>query len=318
MVDVAHAAVSRSDVLRLGIIGSSEGNGHPYSWSAIFNGYDPAAMAACPYPVIPEYLGRQQFPEAQLAGARVTHIWTPDAVQSTHIAAASRIDTIVRSPSDMLGEVDAVLLARDDADHHESLATPFLEAGLPIYIDKPIALDREQLDRLFALTSCDAQIFSCSALRYAKELMPTADELERIGSISHVFGVTPQSWNRYSAHVIDPMLQILTHTGDPRTSAIERGAMTAVSAAWPDGPSVTAVSTGKSSGDIALTIVGQRGTVLKTFRDSFSAFKRALEMFVEGVRNRTTDSSYDRLSRLVTLIEAGARAAGGPAAIVSR
>ena len=26
--------------LSLGLIGVSEGNGHPYSWSAIFNGYD--------------------------------------------------------------------------------------------------------------------------------------------------------------------------------------------------------------------------------------------------------------------------------------
>ena len=26
--------------LKIGIIGSSDGNGHPYSWSAIFNGYN--------------------------------------------------------------------------------------------------------------------------------------------------------------------------------------------------------------------------------------------------------------------------------------
>ena len=30
--------------LKLGVIGLSEGNGHPYSWSAIFNGYDSVEM----------------------------------------------------------------------------------------------------------------------------------------------------------------------------------------------------------------------------------------------------------------------------------
>ena len=40
--------------LRLGVLGLSEGNGHPYSWSAIFNGYDPQAMASCPFPDIPD------------------------------------------------------------------------------------------------------------------------------------------------------------------------------------------------------------------------------------------------------------------------
>ena len=40
--------------LRLAMLGMIPGNGHPYSWSAIVNGFDPAAMAACPYPVIPK------------------------------------------------------------------------------------------------------------------------------------------------------------------------------------------------------------------------------------------------------------------------
>ena len=45
--------------LRLAMLGMIPGNGHPYSWSAIVNGFDPEAMAACPYPVIPRYLGAQ-------------------------------------------------------------------------------------------------------------------------------------------------------------------------------------------------------------------------------------------------------------------
>ena len=44
-------------MLTLGVMGMSEGNGHPYSWSAIINGdYDEKAMADCSYPVIPAYL----------------------------------------------------------------------------------------------------------------------------------------------------------------------------------------------------------------------------------------------------------------------
>ena len=41
-----------SKQLKLGIIGISEGNGHPYSWAAIFNAYNPEIMKTCPYPVI--------------------------------------------------------------------------------------------------------------------------------------------------------------------------------------------------------------------------------------------------------------------------
>ena len=42
--------------IRLAMLGMIEGNGHPYSWSAIVNGYNPEEMAKCPFPVIPQYL----------------------------------------------------------------------------------------------------------------------------------------------------------------------------------------------------------------------------------------------------------------------
>ena len=43
-------------MLRFGIIGLNEGNGHPYSFSAIFNGYDESRLEECPYAAIRAYL----------------------------------------------------------------------------------------------------------------------------------------------------------------------------------------------------------------------------------------------------------------------
>ena len=60
--------------LRIGILGMTEGNGHPYSWSAIFNGFNKAEMAKCPYPVIPVYLGKQPPENFGIPGARITCI----------------------------------------------------------------------------------------------------------------------------------------------------------------------------------------------------------------------------------------------------
>ena len=45
--------------LNIGILGMTEGNGHPYSWSAIFNGYNKKYMDECPFPVIKDYLYKQ-------------------------------------------------------------------------------------------------------------------------------------------------------------------------------------------------------------------------------------------------------------------
>jgi predicted dehydrogenase len=140
-------------MIKIGIIGMSEGNGHPYSWAAIFNGYDKKYMNECPFPVIPEYLSKKEFPKDQINGARVTHIWTQSKSTSEHIAKASKIEFIVDKPENLIQSVDAILLARDDYQRHYEMAKIFINAGLPIYIDKPIAITVEDTNKTYTPTS---------------------------------------------------------------------------------------------------------------------------------------------------------------------
>ena len=81
--------------IKLGIIGLSEGNGHPYSWAAICNGFDSVVIKDCPFPVIPEYLSKKVYPDEFLTDiAQVTHIWTQDKILSKQIASSSLITNI--------------------------------------------------------------------------------------------------------------------------------------------------------------------------------------------------------------------------------
>ncbi|HEY1110775.1 MAG TPA: hypothetical protein VGE76_19135, partial [Opitutaceae bacterium] len=99
---------SDAKTIRLAMLGMIEGNGHPYSWSAIVNGFDPEAMARCPFPVIPKYLGAQPRESVRVPGARVTHIWTDNPADAPGVAAASLIPNVVAEPTDVIGQVDAV------------------------------------------------------------------------------------------------------------------------------------------------------------------------------------------------------------------
>ena len=89
-------------MISLGIIGISDGNGHPYSWSAICNGYSPVDMATCGFPVIPEYLSEQTWPRARLPDVEVSHVWTQDPAISNKIAKATLIPNIVKTPQELL------------------------------------------------------------------------------------------------------------------------------------------------------------------------------------------------------------------------
>ena len=81
----------RDKKIALAMLGMVDGNGHPYSWSAIFNGYDPEAMASCPFAGIPEYLDKQPKHTLGIPGAKVTHIWTDDPADAVAVAKASLI-----------------------------------------------------------------------------------------------------------------------------------------------------------------------------------------------------------------------------------
>ena len=187
------------------MIGMSEGNGHPYSWSAIFNGYNNEAMESCGFPVIPRYLEKQSYPNDLIKGATVSHVWTQDPALSEKIAEAALIDNVVEQPEDMITEVDAILLARDDAKNHFEMAKAFIEAGKPIYIDKPLAHTTFEAKKILELEKYDGQIFTCSALRYASELMPG----EGFNKFNCVTAIIPKDWQKYSVHIIEPVIASL-------------------------------------------------------------------------------------------------------------
>lgn len=292
--------------LRLGIMGLSPGNGHPYSWSAIFNGYDRVAMENCGFPVIPRYLKRQSFPEDCIQDAEVTHIWTQDLNLSHQIASTTRIRHVVSNYRDMIGQVDGILLARDDAECHVEMATPFLEVGLPIYVDKPLALSLADAKVLLGLQNYPGQLFSCSALRYAPELRLTSGQWDSIGQVCIIHAFVPKDWNRYAVHVIEPLLNILP---------IERKIMnknvwianrtTTLALEYMCGVKVQIHACGEASAPIGLRVIGKLGWTDLLFTDTFRAFRSALNDFVLGIQQKDTRIPPEHMLEVVSLIEMG-------------
>jgi hypothetical protein len=293
-------------MLKLGIMGLSPGNGHPYSWAAICNGYDAAVMKDCPYPSIPAYLAERSFPDDRIPDVQVTHIWTQDKAASSAIAAASLIPHVVADPGEMIGAVDAVLLARDDAPNHYQLAAPFLRAGMPVYIDKPLALSEAAARRLLDLEQFPGQIFTGTPLTYCEEFQLDQTARARIGEIGHISAVTPKYWDTYAVHVIEPALALLGVLDAPvRYKVVATGSRRMLSVAWESGHSAQFLATGSLAGPLALHVFGANDHAVLAFRDSFSAFKTAIVRFLEGIRSRRRMFDRDLCLATTRLIELG-------------
>jgi hypothetical protein len=294
--------------IRLGVVGLSNGNGHPYSWSAIINGYDPARMENCGFPVIPRYLEKERWPDARLRGAVVTHVWTQNESLSRSIAEAAMIPNIASNLEEMIGVVDAVLLARDDAENHLEMARPFLAAGLPVFIDKPLALNMDRAREILNLQQWSGQVFSCSATRFAEEFSPTSDQWENLGELLNIIAFTPKRWELYGIHAIEatarflgPDCEIISATSS------HAGEVTIVTVHWNSGVSTTYQALGAAELPIGLKLFGSRGCLDLFMTNTFDAFKQSLGLFLDSIRSRKSAISEREMLRAVRILELGMR-----------
>lgn len=190
--------------LRIAMLGMIPGNGHPYSWSAIVNGYDPEEMAKCPYSLILNYLGAQPPESVGIPNAQVTHIWTDNPEEAPLVAAAAKIPHVVKNMGDAIGEIDLAIISTDDGTDHVRRARPFVEAGIPVFVDKPLATTREELRQFIVWKNAGAKILSSSGMRYANELKKILDR-EWLWLNSS----TCKTWERYGIHALEPLFKVV-------------------------------------------------------------------------------------------------------------
>ncbi len=267
------------------MLGMIEGNGHPYSWSAIVNGYDPVEMAECPYAGIPQYLGAQPLESVRIPGARVTHIWTDDPADAPKVARASNIEHVVARPEDVIGQVDAVIIATDDGDEHVRRARPFIEAGLPVFIDKPMATNIADLNQFLRWHRDGRTILSTSGMRYAPEMRQIAERRERPrrAALDHEFHVQDLGALRHPrarggvsrARPGFPERAALCSTADPTIAHL----------AHRSGVQVTLAAIHDAYGSFgAVHAYGTKGELALKLPDTYAAFRAQLLAFIELLR----------------------------------
>ena len=291
--------------MKLGVIGESEGNGHPYSWSAIINGYDETKIKECEYESIPKYLKENCEDLGKLDDVEVSHIWTQSEYKTRKIAEATYIKNQCKHWEEMLGHVDGLLLARDDSENHKKYAEKFLRNGIPVYIDKPIATTKAEAEKIYNLEIYPGQIYTCSALRYAEEFNLDKATRMDIGEIQRIEAISIKSWDKYAVHIIEPCLKIAKPSGRILSKKLVlNGGKTKLELIYSD-VEILFETTGTKEGNIAMTIIGTHKTIRREFKDPFKSFKKSLETFIEGIKRKKQMISRDEVTRVVEIIELG-------------
>lgn len=302
--------VKNPDEIRLGVIGMTEGNGHPYSWSAIINGYDRERMTKeCPFAGIPVYLNARGAEEFGIGGAQVTHVFCDDRKDAEHVAALSLVPHIVDTPEAMIGAVDAVLIATDIGGEHVARARPFVEAGVPVFIDKPLCDKADDLAVFEGWVQDGAAILSSSSTRFAAEYAPYQFPKAPLGEWRFIAMPMAKKWETYGIHALEALFSI---TGPGYVAVRNTGTLdqNIVHLKHNSGADVVVACGKQIVYGGAMLLCGTKGNAEVVTKDTFASFKAQLAEFVGYLKSGERPYPFSHTVELMQLVIAGIESRG--------
>jgi predicted dehydrogenase len=119
--------------------------------------------------------------------ARVVALAGGMTEQNARIADLGSIGTVVENAAELVDAVDAMIITNRDGRLHRDLALPFLDRGIPVWVDKPLACSVEDArDILDAADHGGAVVTSYSALRWVLDADEVAGRLDQLGPLQTI------------------------------------------------------------------------------------------------------------------------------------
>jgi predicted dehydrogenase len=289
-------------MINIGILGMSPGNAHPYSWSAIINGqFDSDEITRVGYPAVAAYLEANQD-TLGLPNARVTHVWAQEKAIAESIARTTQIKHVVVDLKEMVGEVDAVILARDDPENHVEMARPFLDAGIPLFVDKPLAITAADLAYFSEQNARGKFLMSCSSMRYANECRTAKTELASLGKLELVTAVGKKDWNKYGVHLLEAIFALLDDPTPLTVKHVGKTTKDIVHLEFADGTQVVVNLFMEIAPTFQLSLFGQKGWQLVEIKNSYSMFRDNIIEFVRSVEEGQSRLPFDKTAAIIRTI----------------
>jgi predicted dehydrogenase len=278
-------------IFRIGIIGSD--SSHAEVFSKLIN---------IPISKNQDYM----FPDC-----KVVAIYGHDKQTTKEVAERSQIEFIASSPEELMDKVDAVMIVFRDGNLHAEYALPFIEAGIPTWIDKPFAIRNEDVENIInAAKKHNTLITGGSTCKYADEIVRAKDIIksgEGIGKLITASMNFTASFNNpyggiyfYGAHLLEMALELFGYNPKAVVSSINKEDM--ISILKYDDYQVVLNFIEKID-EYSLVMIGEKGAMLRNI-DISEVYKQGLAKFIEMLRTKEMPFPIDNLLVAVKVFNA--------------
>ncbi len=188
-------------MIRLGIAAAVrfEGNRgcyHGNAFSSMFNGWDREKAEKLGFPTM-------GATDERLEGARIVKIYDEDREGAEMMAQIYGIEEVCESPEELTEGTDAVVIADNGTYSKARFAVPALEAGMPTFIDKPLAETADDAREIVDLAAANnAPLMSCSSYRWSDGAWEMREHLADLGRIELLDAICGQG--KFHVYAIHP------------------------------------------------------------------------------------------------------------------
>ncbi|MBE5732099.1 MAG: Gfo/Idh/MocA family oxidoreductase [Clostridiales bacterium] len=273
---------------RIGIIGTE--NYHAKQFTEFFNK--------------PDKDGNLAFPDCH-----VTLVWGHYPQESEKVVAECGADKVACGIEEMVENVDAVMVTARDGKFHAEFVRPFIERGIPAFIDKPITTDTQEAEDLIALAKAKGvPLCGGSSLRHSKQVIELKKAKAEASLFRGGFVSAPLSFSNeysgfwfYSSHLAEMCLEIFGY--NPKSVVATENNQSVYATINYDGFSVNCNFVNDSYNSYAGAVFSKEKTDMKEVSLD-DIFLCECEEFVNMVRTGEMLRSYEDLIKPVYLLDA--------------
>ena len=276
---------------KIGIIGTE--NSHASAFSKIINLPDART-------------GQRLYPDVKVVAAYDTN-----EASARALADNFGMDFVASDPDELLGKVDAMLITNRKGSLHSKYAMPFIEKGLPVFIDKPFTSNLTEAENLIKLAKkTGSKLCGGSGCRLAYDVLMLQNSVRNLVangkmiSASMNFAADPESeydgFYFYAPHLTEMALKVFGY--DVRSVTTMQNNDSRISIWRYDGYDVSLHFT-KDSPDSSAIIYTKTGNIMRNI-DISMIYYHEMANFVNMVKTGEMPEPYENLVAPVRMIAA--------------
>ena len=249
--------------------------------------------------------------DKSIRGVTVDYVWGETNEFAKRAAEYGKIPNVVKKPKEMMGKIDALIVDHRHPKHHLKAALPFIEQGVPTFVDKPFCYKScEGKEFLKIAQKHKTPVTSFSVLPHQRSFINFCKKLPDIGDVLAATTYGPCDVRSeyggvffYGIHQVDIVLKAFGYNVS-RVLVRKNGSGATGQLYYPKGLIVTMNFIDSGYNSFAITAMGTKGVTHKPLAYDKNVYLSGVKRFTKMFKTGDEPEKYAHMLKPVQVLEA--------------